>query len=217
MPKETEAKPALRISHIVYGRESDGTRVTYLVDPKGAGDKRAIPEQVVLKRWRRRVFPGFEFDGSRLSATVWRALPALLGPDVSQWGALTVEQLAARRAARPQALVEGFLKPPKAEIMHALFQVCGRSRLAKLVERHAQRKPGQSGVPDLFLFARDLKGRVSIARFVEVKKPKSEERVSQDQLDEIAFMRDLGLHARVLRLDERKLKPARQLLKQAST
>lgn len=35
--KETEAKPALRISHIVYRRQASGKRVTYLVDPKGAG------------------------------------------------------------------------------------------------------------------------------------------------------------------------------------
>ena len=61
---------------------------------------------------------------------------------------------------------------------------------------------GHSGVPDLFLFARNTKTKKpSIARFVEVKKPK--ERVSQDQKDEIALLKSFGLHARVLHLIER--------------
>lgn len=39
--KETEAKPALRISHIFIGRKPVGNRVSYLVDPQG----RALPAQ----------------------------------------------------------------------------------------------------------------------------------------------------------------------------
>ena len=61
---------------------------------------------------------------------------------------------------------------------------------------------GLSGVPDLFVYAIHLStGKPAIARFVEVKKP--EEPASQVQLDEIAFLNGLGLHARVLRLKER--------------
>lgn len=45
--KETEAKPALRISHIVYWRRSEGRRVTYLVDPRGEATS-AIAEEVAL-------------------------------------------------------------------------------------------------------------------------------------------------------------------------
>ena len=34
---EIEQRPALRISHIVYGREAAGNRVTYRVDSRGNG------------------------------------------------------------------------------------------------------------------------------------------------------------------------------------
>jgi hypothetical protein len=44
-------------------------------------------------------------------------------------------------------------------------------------------------------------GLPTIARFVEVKKP--EEPVSPVQMAEIAFLNQMGLHARVLRLVER--------------
>lgn len=66
--------PALRISNIVYGRQSIGNRVQYLVDPKGNGHERAVPETVVLKRWRRRQLDGYIFSGTRLSSTLWRAI-----------------------------------------------------------------------------------------------------------------------------------------------
>ena len=36
---EGQKKPAIRISHIAYGRERRGSRVVYLVDPTGAGER----------------------------------------------------------------------------------------------------------------------------------------------------------------------------------
>ena len=45
--KDTNIKPSLRISHIVYGRIAVGNKVTYLIAPSGADEKRAIPETVV--------------------------------------------------------------------------------------------------------------------------------------------------------------------------
>ena len=66
--KETLAKPALRISHIVYGRMAVKNRVHYLIDPKGKGSEHAVPESVVLKRWRKRQFPNHTFSGARLSS-----------------------------------------------------------------------------------------------------------------------------------------------------
>lgn len=200
--KETEAKPSLRISHIVYGRASVNGRVTYLVDQHGSGEERAIPEQVVLRRWRRRQFPGFVFSGERLSSTVWRAIPAMLGPDPEKWMALDVARLRDIREAKTKDLRVQHLTVPAAETLVALFAVCGSKRLSALVERHSQpARAGHSGVPDLFLFARGAGGTRPIARFVEVKKP--EEPVSQDQLNEIAFLQDHRLDARVLRLIER--------------
>jgi len=200
--QETNEKPSLRISHIVYGRTAENGRVKYLVDPKGGGDERAIPEEVVLRRWRRRHWSGYVFSGERLSSTVWRALPALLGPDTSKWPSYDVRELRRLLEGERTVLREQFLVAPAAETIHALVRYCGQRNLKALVTRHGQPdRKGHSGVPDLFLFARDLAGQQSIARFVEVKKP--EEPVSQDQHDEIAFIKNLGLHARVLRLIER--------------
>jgi hypothetical protein len=62
---------------------------------------------------------------------------------------------------------------------------------------------GKSGIPDLFLFGTSQStGPPTIARFVEVKKP--EEPVSTFQIAEIAFLNQMGLHARVFSLVERK-------------
>lgn len=59
---EDQTKSPLRIRHIVYGR---GKR-DYLGDPKGGGTEKKIAEQVVLYRWRRRVFSGLTFSGGGL-------------------------------------------------------------------------------------------------------------------------------------------------------
>ncbi len=198
-----EAKPALRISHIVYGREASGHRVTYLVDPQGRGTARAVPETVVLRRWRQRQFPGHRFSGERLSSTLWRAVAQGLDRDARALCALSLDDLsAAVERARPGL---GVLRLPAPATLHALFAVCGPQRLQALLDRHlSPQHAGLSGVPDLFVYALDERtGRPAIARFVEVKKP--EEPASRVQLDEIAFLNGLGLHARVLRLRERPL------------
>lgn len=44
MREAEEQKPVLRISHIVYGRETSGKRVYYLVDPQGKGEKKPFPK-----------------------------------------------------------------------------------------------------------------------------------------------------------------------------
>ena len=200
--KESDAKPSLRISHIVYGRRHENGRVKYLVDPGGAGEEYAIPEEVVLRRWRRRKFPSFTFSGERLSSTIWRALPELLNSDPERWFQLTILDLKRKREAGSSRLRDMHYSLPAAETMAALFSICGPDRIRALVDRHTNVvRTGRSGVPDLFLFARDRSGKPVISRFVEVKKP--EEPVSSDQLDEIRFLQGLGLHARVLRLIER--------------
>ena len=55
-------KPAMRVSHIVYGRESNGLKVRYLLDSKGQGTRTEIPENIVLVRWRQRVWDGYRFS-----------------------------------------------------------------------------------------------------------------------------------------------------------
>lgn len=200
---ESEKKPSLRISHIVYGREKRGTRVVFLVDEKGNGTKKMISEEVVLYRWRRRKFPGYVFSGARLGPNLWTTLPKLLGSEVSHWLVLTEEELQSAIANKKNLTGDVFAKIPAANVLHALLAVCGLERLNLLVERHRDHNGKDShGVPDLFLFAKKVTdGTCTIARFVEVKKP--EEPTKGNQHEEIAFLQSMGLHARVLRLDER--------------
>jgi hypothetical protein len=202
--KETEAKPALRISHIVYGRQASGNRVLYLVDPKGQGEERAVAESLVLKRWRKRQFPGHTFCGERLSSTLWRAVAKAFGTKAKALCKLSLEQIdATSEKSRELLSAEGYLKLASPQTLHALFAVCGHERLQGILDKHLSvEHKGKSGIPDLFLFATSHStGLPTITRFVEVKKP--EEPVSPVQMAEIVFLNQMGLHARVLRLVER--------------
>ncbi len=200
---DPDAKPALRISHIVYGRTRVGQRVKYLVDPHGGGTTLEIPENVVLIRWRKRVFPGYSFSGDRLSPSLWRALPEVLGDDVEAWREHGLDFILTALQRKRPGLKTRHLSPPSAEAIRALLEVCSAKQLRALVERHRDPSRWQApGVPDLFLFARSAKAGASMGRFVEVKKP--EEKLAGHQEEEIEFMRGLGLHARVLRLVERE-------------
>ena len=203
--KETEAKPSLRISHIVYGRQPSKNKVLYLVDPKGQGEERAVPESVVLKRWRKRKFPGHTFSGERLSSTLWRAVAKAFGTKAKALCKLSLEQIAATaNNSRELLSADGFLKLASPRTLHALFAVCGPERLQVILDKHlSDDHKGKSGIPDLFLFATSHStGLPTIARFVEVKKPK--ESVSPVQMAEIEFLNQMGLHSRVLRLVERE-------------
>ncbi len=193
----------MRISHIVYGRELRGNRVFYLVDPKGGGTDKKVAESVVLHRWRRRVFVGFTFSGSRLGPNIWRTLPTVFGDNPQQWQRLSIQDIEDAMETRRGDLRAGFATLPGANVLHALFEVCGAARLKQLIVRHNDpARQDRFGTPDLFLYATENSaGKAAIARFVEVKKP--EEPLKPDQSEEIAFLQGLGLHARVLRLDER--------------
>ena len=202
---EDQRKPPLRISHIVYGREKRANRVYYLVDPKGEGTEKKIAEQVVLHRWRRRVFSGFTFSGARLNSGVWRVLPRVLGDDPVKWLQASEDEIQKQIDARRELMRETHETLPAANVLRALFEHVGRKRLTQILARHNDPfRAEKFGTPDLFLYATDNRsGKVAIARFVEVKKP--EEELSQDQKEEIAFLQSLGLHARVLRLIEREV------------
>jgi hypothetical protein len=153
--KETEAKPALRISHIVYGRQASGNRVLYLVDPKGQGDQRAVAESVVLKRWRKRQFPGHTFSGERLSSTLWRAVAKAFGTKAKALCKLSLDQIAATAENSRELLSgDGFLKMASPQTQHALFAVSGPQRLPTNLNKHLSLEhKDKSGIPDLFLFA----------------------------------------------------------------
>ena len=200
---EHEKKPSLRISHIVYGRSKKGPKVVYLVDPKGNGTEKAVAESVVLYRWRRRKFDGYTFSGTRLYPKIWRTLPKVFGSNPALWKELSESQIQSAVESKREMMKELFEKLPAANCLRALFEVCGSHRLQKLIDRHNDpERQDRFGTPDLFLYAIEKQtGKATIARFVEVKKP--EETVKPDQHEEIEFLQSLGLHARVLRLDER--------------
>lgn len=212
---------SLRISRVVENGERVNNRVRYDVPPRGAskvdgGLDRAVAETVVLRRWRQRNGAGRRFKGERLPPTMWRALPLALGSDVAAWMHWSVEDIAARFAtARPSLKTAGHdgqpVAVPSPQGVHAIIHVLGADRLRLLVARHADpARFEEPGVPDLFLYAVDAKGRVSTPRFVEVKRP--DESVRDGQREEIAFLLSLGVEAQVLRLIEagRRDRPARR-------
>jgi hypothetical protein len=200
---DIEKKPSLRISPNVYGRTSVKNRVTYFIDPKGEGTKMGVPETVVLTRWRQRQFANHRFSGEKLSPTLWRAVAAVYGKNAVKICKLSKEQLEDLKKTKGPAFKQlHHFDLPSSNIMFALFNICGPERLKVLIDKHTSKEhEGRSGVPDLFLFATNTQtGIPSIARFVEVKKPR--EPVSQDQKDEIELLNSMGLHARVMRLVE---------------
>ncbi len=201
--KEGKSTPALRISHLAYGREKRGNRVVYLLEPKSHAGGKGVAEAVVLYRWRRRIYPNHRFSGARLGPNLWRAVGEVFGPDVSRWWRLSEEEVARRVEAGRAGLGVMGKSLPGSGVLWALFQVCGPERLKRILVRHGElQRAGRYGTPDLFLYAIDQgSNRPVLARFVEVKKP--EEPSSKDQIEEIAFLKSIGLQARVLRLLER--------------
>jgi hypothetical protein len=188
----------LSISTVVRGRHNNGTRVTYLLDPEGAGDARAIPEEIILRRWKGKEHAAYTHHGTRLNPNVWRAVQQMLGRDASLWLRHTVEMLHELRNEQPKKS-----EIPQARDLHAMIHALGGDNLGAILRHHVN-EAGESihGVPDLFLYTR-RKGDGTIARyqFVEVKKPK--EPLSHFQKEAIAMLHSLGIPAREIRLIER--------------
>lgn len=195
--------PALRISHIVYGRENVGNRVKYFVDPKGLVLTKAIPEEVVLRRWRQRKLQGYTFRGARLNPNLWRKLPNALGLSIDLLVKLPPNEISAIISQAKINCSDGAYALPPPQIALAILQVVGSERLHALLARHNDpKRHDRYGTPDLFLYAEETGFHSpQFARFVEVKKP--DEPLSNDQKEEIDFLNNLGLQARVLRLIER--------------
>jgi hypothetical protein len=188
----------LSISTIVHGRHNNGTRVTYLLDPEGAGDAREIPEEIVLRRWKVKEHSAYTHHGTRLNPNVWRAVQQMLGRDTSSWLRHTVEILHELRNEQPKKS-----EIPQAKDLHAMIHALGEHNLGDIMRHHVN-DVGEPvyGVPDLFLYTR-RKGDGTIAKyqFVEVKKPK--EPLSSVQKEAIAMLHSLGIPAREIRLIER--------------
>lgn len=200
---EVNKAPALRISHIVRGRINEGTRVKYFVDPEGHKHDRAIPEDVVLKRWRKRTMASHSFHGFRLGPNTWKAIVHTFGTFSPKLLDMPVEEIAAKISSSQPDRIEKHLRLPEAKSLWLMCQAIGAERLEQILCRHtAPDREGRFGTPDLFLYAIKTGGpKPSFYRMVEVKKPR--ERVSADQHEEIEFLRSIGVPARVLRLIER--------------
>ena len=198
-----QKKPSLRISNIVYGREKVGTRVLYLVDQKGKGIEKKNAEVVILYRWRKKVEKGYSFSGVKLNPKIWRQLLQLLDSDVKNWAKLSSEDIQTIFQKKLDYMREHKIKVPSYNILFGLFQICGATKLQKILSRHNDPEREKNfGTPDLFLFyTNTLTKKPGKGVFVEVKKP--EEPLSQDQREEIAFLKSIGLQARILRLMER--------------
>jgi len=200
---ELNNSPALRISNVVYGRErrKDG-RVTYLLNIN-SDEPRAIPEQIVLKRWRMREFVHSVARGFRLSPNFWRAIGITLGNNAKKIKSLNETEIEICFTKHQEALQIKKFKTQSASNLIEVFRSLEIHQLQLILDRHLDPdRMDKYGTPDLFLFT-SHKTTHSISRtcFVEVKR--HDEVLSNDQISELNFLRDIGLKSRVFRLIER--------------
>ena len=200
---ELNNSPALRISNVVYGRErrKDG-RVTYLLNIN-SDEPRAIPEQIVLKRWRMREFVHSVARGFRLSPNFWRAIGIALGNNAKKIKSLNETEIEISFTKHQEALQIKKFKTQSASNLIEVFRSLEIHQLQLILDRHLDPdRMDKYGTPDLFLFT-SHKTTHSISRtcFVEVKR--HDEVLSNDQTNEINFLRGIGLKSRVFRLIER--------------
>lgn len=197
--------PALHIRNIVSGRVNIDGRVYYdkVKEPHlGSDDKKDIPEEVVLYRWRKREFNNLSFKGFRLSPNIWRSVGKALGSDANSITNLDENSISEKYYEAKNSLKEQNYPSPAATNLKFLFDALKVNQLQLIMDRHLNpNRSNRYGTPDLFLFALNPStNKVSTIRFVEVKKPK--EPLSIDQVEEIKFLREIGVKARLLRLIE---------------
>ena len=156
-----------------------------------------------MYRWNRKKRDGYTFSGSKVNPKIWRSLPLVFGDNTGKYLDLETPIIKEYIDNFKKNNPDTYLKLPASNHLYALFKVCGPQRLAALLARHnSKERIDNFGTPDLFLYSTHISsGNIRDARFVEVKKP--EEPLSEDQNDEIHFLQSLGLHARIIRLDER--------------
>ena len=200
---ELNNSPALRISNVVYGRErrEDG-RVTYLINGN-SDEARAIAEEIVLKRWRSRKQANKSFKGFRLSPNFWRAIGLALGKNAEKIKTLKIQEIEANFSKYKKDLKEKKYKIQSASNIIEVFKSLETVQLQSILDRHLDpNRIDKYGTPDLFLYVSHTTNHsISGAYFVEVKRPG--EKLSDDQKNEINFLRNIGLKSRVLRLTER--------------
>ena len=201
---ELNNSPELGISNVVYGRErrKDG-RVVYFPDNKLLIGKKVIPEKIVLKRWRKREFVFNVARGFRLSPNFWRATSIALGKDALRIKSLNKNEIEIGFTNHQEAIRSKNFKTQSASNVIEVFKCLEAFQLQSILDRHTNPdRMEKYGTPDLFLFtSHKATHLISRACFVEVKRPG--EKLSDDQISEINFLRDIGLKSRVLRLKEK--------------
>ena len=201
---ELNNSPELGISNVVYGRErrKDG-RVIYFPDNKLLVGKKEIPEKIVLKRWRKREFVFNVARGFRLSPNFWRATSIALGKDALRIKSLNKNEIEIGFTNHQEAIRSKNFKTQSASNVIEVFKCLEAFQLQSILDRHTNPdRMEKYGTPDLFLFtSHKATHLISRACFVEVKRPG--EKLSDDQISEINFLRDIGLKSRVLRLKEK--------------
>jgi len=190
---------SLGISRTARSRVNDRGRVRYVDEPTG---DMVIPEDLVLRRWRRKTTrERVAFKGARLPPGTWQAvlycLARGIGIDATTAASLrlALEHLDETRTDTSR------LGRPNVECLLAMgAYLKRRGILQAILMRHQTADPSSPGIPDLFLYRLEADGKVAGARFIEVKRPK--EPLLKSQLQELRFLRALGLKAGVVRLRE---------------
>ena len=164
--------------------------------------KKEIPEKIVLKRWRKREFVFNVARGFRLSPNFWRAINIALGKDALRIKSLNKNEIEIGFTNHQEAIRSKNFKTQSASNVIEVFKSLETFQLQSILDRHTNPdRMEKYGTPDLFLFT-SHKARHSISRacFVEVKR--HDEVLSDDQINEINFLRHIGLKSLVFRLNE---------------
>lgn len=190
---------SLGIARLATNRRNVNGRVQYLDEATG---KWVIPEEIVLRRWRRKnTRSGVVFKGARLPPGTWQAVLSCLarGVGIDDTTAIALQRaLDEMDGDRPDGPPLG---RPNVECLLAMgAYLKRRNKLQPILLRHQSVDPASPGIPDLFLFRLEEDGVVAGARFVEVKKP--DEPLLTSQISELRFLRSLDLKAGVVRLIE---------------
>jgi len=187
---------ALGVSRKVSEYRRKGSRVQFK-----DSDRWLIAEGLILRRWRRkRTRPGAVFRGVRLQPGTWRAVILCLArAGRVDWASPTAIRAALERLPRKDIDGNPIGAPTRGMLVLALQHLSKRGVLEPLLRRHEfsveRRSPG---IPDLFLCRVEADGRITGARFVEVKR--WNEQVLDSQIAELRFLRAHGLKAGIVRL-----------------
>lgn len=195
MPRDFTSLIPLEVSN----RVNRNGRVYYLLSGLADEPEMVIPEQIVLKRWRKLSSSRHTFHGCRLSPTMWRQLGAI-DFEAADWRMRV--QAALTNDPAKQSIDSTRSKLPSFSSLEALHSILGGERLGRINRfSQAMLERNRFGTPDLFLWitSKNLK-RYTFGAFVEVKKP--QEPVSLDQKTVLSMMRRLNVNAQVIRLRE---------------